>query len=346
METLKKNILAGSLSPVYFFHGPESFLKEEFTALIRSTAFPDEAEAAANTHILYGPDITPGELVARASEYPMFTPRQLIVVRQFDKIKKPVGKDQQKQHEMKFAGYMKNPAEFTILVFDAEQLDKKDVDKPPYSLLKSFRHDFPLLKTPDLFAAARAHEAGWEFDPEALKAFTAYIQPSSREICQEIEKLTTYASSRQGERRITAADVYECVGISKTYNVFELEKAVAGRNLRLSSGISLMIMEREGQKEGLGNIVRYLTTFFMRLWKIAQPEVRAMPQGEIAKVLGMYGRQEYFVRSYLSYAGAFSSIQAERAITALKDTDAALKGLSPYPDEKYLLLRLMQQLLG
>jgi DNA polymerase-3 subunit delta len=346
METLKKNILAGSLSPVYFFHGPESYLKEEFTALIRSAAFPDEAEAAANTHVVYGPDTSPGELVALASEYPMFTPRQLIVVRQVDKIKKPAGKDQQKQHEMKFAGYMNNPAEFTILVFDAEQLDKKDVDKPPYSLLKPFRHDFPLLKTPDLFATARAREAGWEFDPEALKAFTAYIQPSSREICQEIEKLATYASSRQGERRITAADVYECVGISKTYNVFELEKAVAGRNLRLSSGISLMIMEREGQKEGLGNIVRYLTTFFMRLWKIAQPEVRAMPQGEIAKVLGMYGKQEYFVRSYLSYAGAFSAIQAERAITALKDTDAALKGLSPYPDEKYLLLRLMQQLLG
>jgi len=33
METLKKNILAGKLSPVYFFHGPESYLKEEFTAL-------------------------------------------------------------------------------------------------------------------------------------------------------------------------------------------------------------------------------------------------------------------------------------------------------------------------
>jgi DNA polymerase-3 subunit delta len=31
---------------------------------------------------------------------------------------------------------------------------------------------------------------------------------------------------------------------------------------------------------------------------------------------------------------------------ALRETDAALKGLRPYPDEKYLLLRLMQKLLG
>jgi len=88
METLKKNILAGKLSPVYFFHGPESYLKEEFTSLIRKAAFPSEEEAACNTHVIYGPDITPGDLVAKASEYPMFSPKQLIIVRQFEKIKK------------------------------------------------------------------------------------------------------------------------------------------------------------------------------------------------------------------------------------------------------------------
>ena len=31
-----------------------------------------------NTVVLYGPDLTPGELVSKASEYPMFTPTQLI----------------------------------------------------------------------------------------------------------------------------------------------------------------------------------------------------------------------------------------------------------------------------
>jgi len=346
METLKKNILAGKLSPVYFFHGPESYLKEEFTSLIRKAAFPSEEEAACNTHVIYGPDITPGDLVAKASEYPMFSPKQLIIVRQFEKIKKTPSKELQKQNDLKLAGYMKSPADFTILVLDADQLEKKDAEKKPFITLKPFRHDFPLIKTPDLFASQRAHEAGWEFDPDALKAFTAYIQPSSREICQEIEKMITYASSRSGEKKITAADVYECVGISKTYNVFELEKAVAARNLRLSSGISLMIMDREGQREGLGNIVRYLTTFFIRVWKLSQPEVRSMAQSDMAKLLGMYGKQEYFVKNYLTYTRSFSPSQTSRALLALKETDAALKGLTPYGDEKFLLLRLMQQLIG
>ena len=276
----------------------------------------------------------------------MFSPKQLIIVRQFEKIKKPSTRELQKQHEEKFNLYIQSPAEFTVLVLDADQIDKKEIEKPPFSTLKKYCHDFPPIKTPELFASGRAKASGWTFDPDALKAFTAYIQPSAREICHEIEKIIMYASARGPEKRITAPDVLDCVGISRSYNVFELEKALAERSLRLCSGISLMIMDQEGQKEGLGNIVRFLTTFYIRLWKLSLPEVKQLPPAEIAKILGMYGKQEYFVKNYLTYTRSFSLQDAERAIAALRETDAALKGLLPYPDEKYLLLRLMQKLLG
>ena len=346
MEALKKAILAGTIAPVYLFHGTESYLKEEFAEMIKTAIFPSESDAACNTLLLYGPDLTPGELVSKASEYPMFTLKQLIIVRQFEKIRKPPTRELQKQHEEKFSRYIQNPAEFTILLLDADQIDKKEIEKPPFSTLKKYRHDFPAIKTPELFASGRAKASGWTFEPDALKAFTAYIEPSAREICHEIEKIIMYASARGQKKLITAADVLDCVGISRTYNVFELEKALAERSLRLCSGISLMIMEQEGQKEGLGNIVRFLTTFYLRLWKLSLPEVKQLPQAEIAKILGMYGKQEYFVKNYLAYTRSFSLQDAERAITALRETDAALKGLLPYPDEKYLLLRLMQKLLG
>lgn len=346
MDALKKNILAGTISPVYFFYGPESYLKEELSSMISTALFTSESDAISNTHILYGPDLTIGELVSKASEYPMFTPKQLIVVRQFEKIKKPTTKELQKQHDEKFSRYTTNPAEFTVLILDADQIDKKDIEKLPFNTLKKYRHEFPVIKAPDLFACNRAKIHGWEFDPDALKAFTAYIQPSAREICHEIEKIILYTSSRGDEKRITVHDVYDCVGISRTYNVFELEKALAARSLRLCSGISLMIMDQEGQKEGLSNIVRFLTTFYIRLWKLLQPEIQRLPHAEIAKILGMYGKQEFFVKNYLAYTRSFSLQDTELAITALRETDAALKGLRPYPDEKYLLLRLMQKLLG
>lgn len=346
MSDLKKQIAAGKVAPVYFFYGPESWLKEELTARLRAALFPSENEASLNTLVLYGPDVTLGEILSAASVYPMFTEKKLVVVRQFDKLKKAAGKEQVKQQEESLSKYLADPASFAVLVLDADEIDKKELEKGVYKLLKAVRHDFPAVKNVDLFATERAKESGWEFDPEALKAFSAYIEPSSRQIAQELEKLTLYATDRRTDKRITMEDVCECVGISKKYNVFELEKAMADRNLRLCSGIALMIMEQEGQKEGVMNIVRYLATFFLRIWKLQAPGMQQKSPQETAALLGMYGRQEYFVRNYTAYARKFTPAETERAILALRDADAALKGITPAGDEKMVLLRLMQGILG
>jgi DNA polymerase-3 subunit delta len=346
MSDLKKQIAAGKVAPVYFLHGPESWLKEELTARLRAALFPSENEASLNTLVLYGPDVTLGEILSAASEYPMFTEKKLVVVRQFDKLKKAAGKEQARQQEESLSKYLADPASFAVLVLDADELDRKELEKGVYKLLKTVRHDFPAVKNVDLFATERAKESGWEFDPEALKTFSAYIEPSSRQIAQELEKLTLYATDRRTDKRITMEDVCECVGISRKYNVFELEKAMADRNLRLCSGIALMIMEQEGQKEGVMNIVRYLATLFLRIWKLQAPGMQQKSPQETAALLGMYGRQEYFVRNYLAYARKFTPAETERAILALRDADAALKGITPAGDEKMVLLRLMQGILG
>ncbi|UWX57344.1 DNA polymerase III subunit delta [Chlorobaculum sp. MV4-Y] len=344
MADLKKQITSGKIAPVYFFYGPESWLKEEIETQLKAAIFPSENEAALNTLILYGPDLSLGQIVSAASEYPMFTEKKLVIVRQFDKLKKVTGKMESQRQEESLLSYLSDPPSFTVLVLDADEIEKKELEKAPYKHLKAFRHDFGAIKNADLFAAERAKEAGWEFEPDALKTFSAYIEPSSRLICQEIEKLTLYASNKRPDRRITLDDVCDCVGISRKYNVFELEKALVGKNLRQCSGIALMIMEQEGQKEGLMNIVRYLTTFFLRIWKLQAPGAQQLSLQETAAMLGMYGRQEYFAKNFIGYARQFSTTETEKAILALRDADAALKGIIPSPDDKFTLLKLMQQL--
>ena len=344
MAELKKQIASGKIAPVYFLQGPESWLKEEIETQLKAALFPSENEAALNTLLLYGPDVTLGQVVSAASEYPMFTEKKMIVVRQFDKLKKVTGKEQAQQQEAALLSYLADPPSFSVLVLDADEVEKKELEKTPYKHLKPFRHEFGAIKNADMFAAERAREAGWEFDPDALKTFSAYIEPSSRLICQEIEKLTLYAANKRSDRRISLDDVCDCVGISRKYNVFELEKAVVAKNLRQCSGVALMIMEQEGQKEGLMNIVRYLTTFFLRIWKLQTPGMQQLSLQETAAALGMYGRQEFFAKNFIGYARQFSAAETEKAILALREADAALKGIVPSPDDKFTLLRLMQRL--
>ena len=344
MADLKKQIASGKIAPVYFFQGAESWLKEEIEEQLKAALFPSENEAALNTLVLYGPDVTLGQIVSAASEYPMFTEKKLIVVRQFDKLKKVTGKDAAQQQDESLQRYLSDPPSFAVLVLDADEVDKKELEKAPHKHLKPFRHDFPAIKNADAFAAERARESGWEFEPDALKTFAAYIEPSSRLICQEIEKLTLYTSDKRPDRRITLDDVCDCVGISRKYNVFELEKAVVAKNLRQCSGVALMIMEQEGQKEGLMNIVRYLTTFFLRIWKLQTPGAQQLSLQETAAMLGMYGRQEFFAKNFIGYARQFSAAETEKAILALREADAALKGIIPSPDDKFTLLKLMQRM--
>ncbi len=344
MADLKKQIASGKIAPVYFFQGPESWLKEEIETELKAALFPSENEAALNTLVLYGPDVTLGQIISAASEYPMFTEKKLIVVRQFDKLKKVTGKDAAQQQETSLQRYLSDPPSFAVLVLDADEVDKKELEKAPYKHLKAFRHDFPAIKNADVFAAERARESGWEFEHDALKTFAAYIEPSSRLICQEIEKLTLYASDKRPDKRITLDDVCDCVGISRKYNVFELEKAVVAKNLRQCSGVALMIMEQEGQKEGLMNIVRYLTTFFLRIWKLQTPGMQQLSLQETAAALGMFGRQEFFAKNFIGYARQFSAAETEKAILALREADAALKGIAPSPDDKFTLLKLMQRM--
>ncbi|HHE32084.1 MAG TPA: DNA polymerase III subunit delta [Chlorobaculum parvum] len=346
MDDLKKQIASGKIDPVYFFQGPESWLKEELEAQLKASLFPSENEAALNTVMLYGPDVTLGQIISVASEYPMFTEKKLVIVRQFGKLKKVTAKAEIKRQEESLKRYLADPSSFAVLVLDADQLEKKELEKTPYKQLKPLRHDFPAVKHPDVFAAERAREVGWEFDPDALKTFAGYIEPSSRLICQEIEKLTLYVTDKRSERRITLDDVCQCVGISKKYNVFELEKAMVGKNLRLCSGIALIIMEQEGQKEGLMNIVRYLTTFFLRIWKLQTPGLQQLSLKDTAAMLGMYGRQEYFAKNYIDYARRFSLAETERALHALRKADASIKGIIPSPDDKFTLLKMMQAILG
>lgn len=344
MADLKKQIASGKIAPVYFLQGPESWLKEEIEAQLKAALFPSENEAALNTLLLYGPDVTLGQIVSAASEYPMFTEKKMIVVRQFDKLKKVTGKDAAQQQDESLLRYLADPPSFSVLVLDADEVEKKELEKAPYKHLKAFRHEFGAIRNADIFAAEQARESGWEFEPDALKTFAGYIEPSSRLICQEIEKLTLYASNKRSDKRITLDDVCDCVGISRKYNVFELEKAVVAKNLRQCSGVALMIMEQEGQKEGLMNIVRYLTTFFLRIWKLQTPGLQRLSLQETAAALGMYGRQEFFAKNFIGYARLFSASETEKALLALREADAALKGIIPSPDDKFTLLKLMQRI--
>lgn len=342
---LMTSISKGKIEPVYFFYGKEDFLIDELIDLLRAKVFRTKEEARANFTVLFGgtgaeKSISLGDVLSAASAYGMFAEQKMIVVREFDKVQKPK-KDFQKSTYNALAEYIKNPLKTTVLVLCAGELDKKDLSKEPFSILDSVGYEFPPMRDISGFADDYAKRLGWRLTPEALRLLVMYAGSSARDLSHELQKLTLYAGHRE-DKTLTEQDVSEVVGISREYNVFELQKAICTRDLRQSSGIALKILEKEEPV----SIINTLTVFFMRLWKLHSPVLQRMSEQDAAKELGMFGGQAYFLRDYKQYAVQFTPTQIEHALIALSLADQTIKGIHPPIERPLLMLKLIREILS
>ncbi|MBY0347732.1 MAG: DNA polymerase III subunit delta, partial [Hydrotalea flava] len=73
-----------------------------------------------------------------------------------------------------------------------------------------------------------AQNMGYVIQPKALSLLVDAIGNDLNRLYNEIEKLTL---NLKGRKEITEDDVEEYVGISKEFNVFELQSAIAQKNL-------------------------------------------------------------------------------------------------------------------
>ncbi len=330
------------IEPVYFFYGEEDFLIEEALEALKTVLFKDELEQVTNTVVLYGAETSLGAIVSAASEYSMFSERRLVVVRQFEKVRKESNKEKQAAQLAELAQYLQNPLATTTLVLTAGALEKQELKKEPYSWLDKVSYEFVPLKSGAEFAEQYAARLGWRLTPEALRNLDIFVGNAARELSSEIQKLICYASERP-DKTITGEDVLEAVAVLKEYDVFALQKAIAERNLRQATGIALKILDKEGTPLP---IVNYFTLFFVRLWKLKTPAVLRMSDQDAARELGLFGAQIYFLKEYRRHADLFSLADIERALTALHQADLLLKGILPKTDEALLILNLIQKLVS
>lgn len=331
-----------NIEPIYFFYGEEEFLIEEALSALKAALFKDELEQAANTVMLYGAETSLGAIVSAASEYSMFSERRLVIVRQFEKVRKESTKEKQAAHLAEFARYLQNPLKTTTLALAAGALDKQDLKREPFAWLEKVSYEFASLKSGAEFAERYVARLGWRLTPEAMRNLDIFVGASARELGGEIQKLINYAGER-ADKTITGQDVLDAVAVLREYDVFALQKAIAERDLRQASGIALKILEKE---ESLAPIVNYFTLFFTRLWKLKTPAALRMSDQDAAKELGLFGGQVYFLKEYRRHAEVFSLTDIERALLALHRADLSLKGILPKTDEPLLALNLIRQLVS
>jgi DNA polymerase-3 subunit delta len=328
LEALSASFRQGKFSPLYLFTGEEEYLMEEYLDILVEHAL-DESSRSFNFDILYGGEVDGKDVVSLASLFPMMAERRVVIVRDAEKL---VASEENRDILMRYLG---RPLSSTVLVFVTPKADLR------LSVFKVFQQQGIVVEAKSLYESdipewieKRVKKLGRSISPEACELLHAHVGNSLRELHNEIEKVFLYVGERKS---ISVEDISAVVGMSKSYNVFELQRAIGAGN----ASRSMEILERmlDVGENPIG-IVVMLTRFFQKLWILPSVRRHASSEYELASKLQV---RPYFVREYLTAVKHFPAGRIEQAFTALLQADVTLK--TTQEDPKAVMTTMLYKLL-
>ena len=181
----------------------------------------DEAAAGFNLTVFYGKDAEWATVINACKRYPMFAERQVVLLKEA----------QQMRDLEKLESYFERPLSSTVFVvgYKGKTLDKRT---KLYKLLKQNAEIFNSEKIKDYklqeWIAQYLQSKGYSINGKAVSLLDEHIGNDLSRIVNEIDKLDL---NLKGKKEITEDDIEKFIGISKEYNVFELQAAIAKKDL-------------------------------------------------------------------------------------------------------------------
>jgi DNA polymerase-3 subunit delta len=294
--------------PVYWLEGDEEYFIDQVISFAEHNILSPE-EASFNQTVFYGRDAAWADVVNAAMRYPMFAEKQVVIL-----------KEAQSMRDLeKLESYISKPLDSTIL-FIAYKNKKVDGRTKLAKLLKEKAVFFTTKKLYDNelpeWTQALVRSKGFTITNKALFLLIDHIGNDLNRLNNEVDKLVLNLSDR---KNITEDEVENYVGISKEFNVFELQQAIAQKDLYKAIRI-INYFEANPKAAPLPLIFPSLYNFFSKVQMIYSVPVR--DEKSVAAAIGV---NNFFVRDYLQTATRFSAHEVEKLILLLHQYN--LKGI-------------------
>lgn len=340
-DSLRLAVKHKKFSAVYVFYGNEEFLIEESIKFILQNAVA-EGVREFNFDVVYGGEIDVQNLISLLLMFPVMSPKRVVVMRNSEKFLNKLSRSKREKDAETFINYLKKPNPDTIFIII---LNEPDFEKDVYKKLFEFA-DVVDLKAPydwqiPSWIAKRVKERGseppWngkEITDEACKLLQAYAGNSLRDLDNEITKLFIFTGEK---KKIDVEDVKQAVGLSRTFTVFDLQKAIGEKNLQLS----ITIIERMLQAgEFPPVILTMLTRYFSTLWKLYELQKTEKDPKKLANSLQL---SQYHIRDYLYQLEKYKEKEIKNAFKYLIEADELVK-TSPV-DSKVILSQMVYKII-
>jgi DNA polymerase-3 subunit delta len=299
----------GEVGPLYLLFGPEDYLRDKAARAVADAALKGAAlrEFNESSFSLASADVQ--HAIAAAEQLPMMGERRVVRVTDFARLREA--------DEEALARYVARPAETSVVIFVADDLDKRrKLSKTLLEVCASV--EFAPLPDSELAAWARDRlkHLGADADERTLRQIIALTGASVRQLATELEKLSTAALPGG---HVTMEMVDALVGRSRELSNFELTDRLVARDRRRALETLSKLLD-DGAEPVM--LIGLLASSFHRLALAKDLMSRGAAEQEVFRVVNMPFNQR---KEFLATARRADSQELARRIRRIAEADLAIK---------------------
>lgn len=326
-KEILSDLKAKKYKPVYFLMGEEPYFIDTISDYIEKNIL-DDGEKEFNQTVVYGKDIDLLTIISAAKRYPMMSERQVVIVKEAQNIRNLAGKDKGvddesgKEDKIKnpLLAYIENPQPSTVLVFCYKY---KTIDKRT-ALAKSLAKNAVLFESKKLYdnqvpdwIIQYLKSKKYTVEPRACAMLTEFLGTDLSKVSNELDKLMI---TLPPGTEINADHVQQNIGISKDYNVFELQTALGKKDILKSNRIVNYFAANPKDNPMVMNVAS-LFGYFSKLLKY-----HALADKSRANAAAALGVHPFFVGDYESAARNYPPGKLKQIFSDLREYDLKSKG--------------------
>ena len=331
-QALLEKIKNKNYDPIYFLYGEEDYFIDLIVDTLDQVVL-SAAEKAFNRIVLYGKEVSGRQVRDQLDRYPMMASHQLVLLKEAQYFK---------DWDYLIPYFQKpNPTTIFGVAYKSGSPDKR---KKWFKALK-------LNNTTQIIESKRIYDnkiPSWinnylkrsnkKINPQASRLLSIFLGNNLSNVANELDKLIILLGD---DDTILLDHVEQNIGVSKHYNIFELQDALGTKNISKTNYISKNLVSHL-KTQPLVMIIQSLHSFFSKVY--ALHSLTGQSDDAVAKQLGIYSR--YFVKDYRRAVKNYSPQQLEQIFDLLNKYDARLKGIDGSRLKDHVILEeLIQQII-
>lgn len=307
ISNLKKRIF----HPVYLLCGDEPYYIDVISGYIEENIL-NESEREFNQLVLYGRDTDMPSIISSCKRYPMMASHFVVSVREAQELNNLNGLEK----------YLEKPLDSTIIVisYKYKKFDKRT------RLAKRIKEKGIFFESPKIYdnkipdwITNYLKGRSCSITPKASILLSEFLGTNLGKIVNELDKILI---NLKENALIDEEIIEQNIGISKDYNVFELQRAL-GQNNILKANMIIRYFAANPKENPLLKVIPILHQYFVKLMICHQ--VGNKSQQHVAAALGVH---PFIAKEYQQASRNISFHKLGEIISILREYDLRAKGLN------------------